>query len=148
MGHFASGVTVVASREANGNPVGLTVSAFASVSLEPLLILVCLHRDASGHAPLLSRGYFGVSILDRRQADLARRFAVAEGSERFRGVEYREGTFGSPLLVPALAWMECRVHQVYPGGDHSIILGEVLECGAADGDPLLFFKGELRGCGP
>jgi len=148
MGHFATGVTVVACRGATGEPLGLTVSAFTSVSLEPLLVLVCIHTKAFGHDPLLQAGSFGVSVLSRRQGELAWRFAAGDSSRRFDGVPFREGEFGSPLLEGALAWLECRVRDVFPGGDHSIILAEVLSFETGEGDPLLFFRGGLGGWCP
>jgi 3-hydroxy-9,10-secoandrosta-1,3,5(10)-triene-9,17-dione monooxygenase reductase component len=148
MGHFSTGVTVVASRKPNGDRVGLTVNAFTSVSLEPPTVLVSLHKDAAGHDPLLEAGHFGVSILSARQHDLAYRFAEEDPEERFLGLDVEEGALGSPLIKGALAWLECRVQAVFPGGDHDIVLGEVVDCGAGKGDPLLFFRGSLQGMDP
>jgi flavin reductase (DIM6/NTAB) family NADH-FMN oxidoreductase RutF len=148
MGHFATGVTIVTSRDPEGGPVGLTVNAFASVSLDPVLVLVCIHRTASGHDPLLGAGHFAVNVLDEHQEALARRFATADASERFLETDVTDGPLGSPLLPGALAWLECSVRDVFPGGDHSIVLGEVVECQAHPGRPLLFFRGTFRGLGP
>lgn len=145
MGHFATGVTVVASRDPSGRPVGLTVNAFASVSLHPPLVLVCLHRKAHAHDPLLDAGHFGISILRSDQEDLALRFSRDGADIRFQDLPVRAGPLGSPLLAGALAWIECRIREVFPGGDHSIIVGEVMECIADQGDPLLFFRGKLGG---
>lgn len=147
MGHFSTGVTVVASRDPRGEPVGLTVNAFTSVSLDPPLVLVCLHKNADAHDPLLASGHFGVSVLRGCHADLAVRFSSGESERRFEGLETRDGPLGSPLISDALAWMECRIEQVHSGGDHSIIVGEVTSCGALEGDPLLFFRGALSGKG-
>jgi flavin reductase (DIM6/NTAB) family NADH-FMN oxidoreductase RutF len=144
MGHFATGVTVVASRGPEG-AVGLTVNAFTSVSLDPPLVLVCLHKNADAHDPLIKAGHFGVSFLTAEQEDLALTFSRDDPHERFRGLEVAYGPLGSPLIRGALAWMECRVDEVFPGGDHFIITGEVVDCRAGDGDPLLFFRGSLRG---
>jgi len=148
MGHFSTGVTVVASRKPNGDPVGLTVNAFTSVSLDPPTVLVSLHKDAAGHDPLLEAGHFGVSILSAGQHDLAYRFAEEDPEERFLGLDVEEGALGSPLMKGALAWLECRVQAVFPGGDHNIVLGEVVDCGGGKGDPLLFFRGSLQGIDP
>lgn len=148
MGHFATGVTVVASRGTDREPVGLTVNAFTSVSLEPPLVLVCVHRNAGAHDPLLDAGHFGVSFLGAHQEDLAMRFSRSDVEGRFRGVEIVDGPLGSPLILGALAWVECAVRGSYPGGDHSIIVGEVVDGGAGEGDPLLFFRGRLMGLGP
>jgi flavin reductase (DIM6/NTAB) family NADH-FMN oxidoreductase RutF len=148
MGHFSTGVTVVASRKPNGAPVGLTVNAFASVSLEPPTVLVSLHRDADGHDPLIEAGHFGVSILNAQQHEWAYRFSEDDPDHRFRELDFEEGALGSPLIKGALAWLECRVLEVFPGGDHDIVLGEVVDCGGRDGDPLLFFRGSLQGKQP
>jgi flavin reductase (DIM6/NTAB) family NADH-FMN oxidoreductase RutF len=147
MGHFATGVTVVTSRGADGVPLGLTVNAFTSVSLDPLLVLVCIHRRASGHDALLESGHFAVNVLRREQEDLALRFSATDASERFRDLPATDGPLGTPLIPGALAWLECRVREVFPGGDHSVILGEVVGCQAHPGEPLLFFKGRLMGLG-
>lgn len=148
MGHFATGVTVVASRRGGREPVGLTVNAFTSVSLEPPLVLVCLHKEAQAHDPLLESGHFGVSFLGSNQEELALRFSRSQVEDRFAGVDVVEGPLGSPLISGALAWLECAVREVHPGGDHSIIVGEVVDCGVGMGDPLLFFRGRLMGLGP
>jgi len=148
MGHFSTGVTVVASRKPDGDPVGLTVNAFTSVSLEPPTVLVSLHKDAAGYDPLLKVGHFGVSILSAQQHDLACRFAEEDPDERFLGLDVEVGALGSPLIKGALAWLECRVQEVFPGGDHDIVLGEVVDCGGRKGDPLLFFRGSLLGMDP
>jgi len=148
MGHFATGVSVVASRKADGEPVGLTVNALTSVSLEPPLILICLHQDADAHDFLLQAGHFGVSFLKADQGDLALKFSMDDPDDRFRELEVVDGSLGSPLILGALGWMECKVRQVHPGGDHSIIVAEVVACEASDGEPLLFYRGSLMGPNP
>jgi flavin reductase (DIM6/NTAB) family NADH-FMN oxidoreductase RutF len=148
MGHFATGVTVVTSRDPEGRPVGLTVNAFTSVSLDPLLVLVCIHRRASGHDALLGCGHFAVNVLAEDQEGLALRFATRDPSERFLELDVADGPLGSPVVPGALAWLECRVREVFPGGDHSVVLGEVMECSSREGRPLIFFQGRLRGLGP
>lgn len=145
MGHFATGVTVVASRDADGEPVGLTVNAFTSVSLDPPLVLVCIHKKAEGHDAVIAAGHFGISVLAADQGDIAMVFSQEEPASRFQGVEFEDGPLGSPILKGALAWIECRFETVLPGGDHSILLGRVEDCGAGPGDPVLFFRGTLRG---
>ena len=145
MGHFATGVTVVASRRAGGEPAGLTVNALTSVSLAPPLVLICVHRDADAHDVILQAGHFGVSFLKADQEDLALGFSRADPEDRFQGEPVVLGPLGSPLIHGALGWMECRVLDVHAGGDHSIIVAEVMECEAGDGDPLLFFRGSLMG---
>lgn len=144
MGHFSTGVTVVASRKPSGDPVGLTVNAFTSVSLDPPTVLVSLHKDADGHDPLLAAGHFGVSILSAQQHEIAYRFSVEDPDNRFRELDFEEGALGSPLIKGALAWLECKVKEVFSGGDHDIVVGEVVDCGGSEGDPLLFFRGSLK----
>jgi flavin reductase (DIM6/NTAB) family NADH-FMN oxidoreductase RutF len=148
MGHFATGVTVVTACSREGQAVGLTVNAFTSVSLNPLLVLICVHREASTHDPLLESGYFAVNMLDRRQEHLGLRFAEAEDEERFRDLDTKAGPMGSPILSGSMAWLECRVKDVVPGGDHSIVVGEVLEGEVHGGDPLMFFRGDFMNIRP
>ena len=143
MGHFATGVTVVTARSRSGEAVGLTVNAFTSVSLDPLLVLVCVHREASTHDPLLESGYFAINMLGRSQEHLGVRFAVAEDEDRFLGLDTITGPMGSPILLGSMAWLECRVKDVIPGGDHSIVLGEVVEGEVLGGEPLMFFRGDF-----
>ena len=148
MSHFATGVTVVASRDRDGRRVGLTVNAFTSVSLDPPLVLVCIHKGADAHDPIREAGHFGLSFLRSCQEDVALRFSVDDSDVRFRDVETSTGDLGSPLIKGSLAWMECRVRDIHSGGDHSIFLGEVVGCGAEEDEPLLFFRGSLQGWTP
>ena len=145
MSHFASGVTVVTTRDREERPVGLTVSAFTSVSLEPTLLLICVHAGADSHDAIIQRGTFAVNILSAHQGPLATRFAEGTPQERFQGLEVTDGPLGNPLIPDALAWLECRLREVWPGGDHSVILGEVHACEGRPGAPLLFFRGDLEG---
>ena len=145
MAHFATGVTVVTSRSPDGRPCGLTANSVASVSLKPLLVLVCVDREAASHACIVEGGAFAVSILDHRHEQIARRFSIGHWSARFDEIPHRIETTGSPVLQDALAWLDCRVESVYQAGDHSIVVGEVVACDAREGDPLVFFRGEYRG---
>jgi len=144
MGHFASGITVVTARDRENTPVGLTVSAFTSVSLEPTLLLICIHHGAGAHDAIVQGGTFAVNILSAHQGPVAFRFADTANEERFHGLEVREAPLGSPLIPGCLAWLECRIREVWPGGDHSVILGEVQSCESHAGEPLLFFRGEVE----
>src|SRR5439155_17952203 len=123
MGNFATGITVVTTRDAKGNPYGLTVNSFTSVSLNPILVLVCLDNKLSGLQSFKNSKHFGISILSEHQEDLSRMFAKKD-SERPASI-YFEGKLGIPLLRNAVAVMECEVVEVYPGGDHQIFLGRV-----------------------
>ena len=143
MSCFASGVTVVTARDGAGAPVGLTVSAFSSLSLDPCLILICLDKRVS-NLDLFRAGPFAVNILAQGQDGLSNRFA-SKLDDRFEGVENHAGETGAPLLPGALAWVECETHEVLPGGDHDIIIGRVVTCGRqAEGAPLVYFRGGYR----
>lgn len=140
LGRFASGVTIVTTKTKEDKPIGITVSAFASVSLEPPLILVCIDKRASVH-DILEEGHpFAVNILAEDQEILSRRFASKE-LDRFAGIGYTEGEAGVPILNGALATIECRVAHPYSGGDHTIIVGEVERIDVSDGKPLAYFRG-------
>ena len=140
LGRFVSGVTVVTTRGDDNRPVGMTVSAFASVSLEPPLILACIDKRASAHGRFAEGTYFAVNILAEDQEHLSRRFA-SKDQDRFNGTLYTEGVTGPPLLEGALAYLECRVVHAYPGGDHTIIVGEVESTAVAENKPLAYFRG-------
>jgi flavin reductase (DIM6/NTAB) family NADH-FMN oxidoreductase RutF len=139
MGHFASGVTVItACRE--GACYGITVSSFCSLSLEPPLVLICIDRRNSSHELIPQVGVFAVNILAENGEWLSRHFASRE-PDKFAKVGYRLGEHGAPLLNDALATIECRLVEQYPGGDHSIFVGEVLNVAAQDDRrPLLYFR--------
>ena len=147
LGQFATGVTVLtAGREA---PRGMTANAFASVSLDPPLVLVCVSRTAAVHPTVLEEGGFGLSILSAGQAHLARHFADhhrPRGRREFDTVDsFRGRHTGAPLLTGALAWLECSLAAVHDGGDHSILLGSVLGLAhGAPGEPLLYFRSAFR----
>jgi flavin reductase (DIM6/NTAB) family NADH-FMN oxidoreductase RutF len=139
MSRFISGVTVVTSKGEEGSIRGITVSAFSSLSLEPPLVLVCIGKNASLHDHLKEGRHFAVNILASDQEYISRRFASKE-DDRFEGVGYREGATGSPLLEGALAHIECRILHAYPGGDHTIFVGEVEAASVADDNPLAYFR--------
>lgn len=144
LGLFATGITVVTAGE--DAPRGMTANSFASVSLQPPLILVCVKRDAAMHTAIQECGAFAVSMLSADQEPVARHFANharPRGEEEFALVDWVSGErTGAPIVTDALAWLECRLVAVYQGGDHSIFLGQVLETGRGCGnDALLFFAG-------
>jgi flavin reductase (DIM6/NTAB) family NADH-FMN oxidoreductase RutF len=139
LGRFASGVTVVTTRD-DGLDVGMTVSAFCSVSLEPPLVLCCIERTAEMHDALERAPAFAVNILSDEQEAISRRFSERE-EERFDGIGYERGQNGVALLAGALAWLECRTFARYDGGDHTIVVGEVEHAEARNGSPLLYYRG-------
>jgi flavin reductase (DIM6/NTAB) family NADH-FMN oxidoreductase RutF len=143
LSRFASGVTVVTTRRKDNQPVGITVSAFASVSLDPPLILVCIDKRASVHDLLVEGAHFAVNILSEQQEHLSRRFA-SKDQDRFADIKHRAGAFGAPLVEGASASLECRVVGVYPGGDHSIVVGQVESTSLSEHPPLAYYRGDYR----
>jgi flavin reductase (DIM6/NTAB) family NADH-FMN oxidoreductase RutF len=134
-------VVAVTGVEPGGGPVGLTVSSFVSVSLDPPLVSFCVARTSHTWPVLRSGGRVCVNILSEAQASDAARFAV-RGADRFGGVRWRASPGGLPVLEGGLAWLECAVQVEYPAGDHTIVVCEV-DCLADTGDagPLLRFRG-------
>jgi flavin reductase (DIM6/NTAB) family NADH-FMN oxidoreductase RutF len=141
LGRFASGITVVTTRDAEQRDVGMTVSAFCSVSLDPPLVQVCVDHAASLYAALVVSTRYGVSILAAEQEALSRRFATAESTRRFDGIGYRRGESGVLLLDDALAHLECRVVASHDTGDHTMFVGEVESATARNARPLLYYRG-------
>ena len=140
LGRFVSGVTIMTTLGADDRPVGITVSAFSSLSLEPPLVLACIEKKASIHDLLTSGRAFAVNVLAADQEHLSRRFA-SKDTDRFDGIGYKEAAGGPPLLEGALAYIECRVAETYPGGDHTIVVGEVESVTVADHKPLAYYRG-------
>ncbi len=141
LSRFASGVTVVTARTAGGRPVGVTASAFTSVSLHPPLVLVCLGK-ATVDLPAFAEGdHFAVNILDERQKDLSAAFA-RRGGDKFAEVAHETWKTGCPILAGCIANLECARTEVHDGGDHVIILGRVEGLCCVEGArPLLHFRG-------
>lgn len=140
MGCFATGVTIVTTRQADGAPCGLTANAVTSVSLLPPLVLVCVDKTADSYPHFSVAGVFAVNILTDRQQAVAARFAVS-GGEKFAGVPHRFGLTGAPILEEHLAYVECRIVHAHEGGDHRIYVGQVEAGAVAAGRPLLYFRG-------
>ena len=133
LAQFASGVTVVAARGAGGL-VGFTATGFTSVSLVPPLVLVCVGKGGSAHDGIVGAERFGVSILSERQRWIAELFARS-GVDRFLDVPLRTGRV--PLVEGAVASLECRRYARHDAGDHTILVGEVLEAFLGSGRPLV-----------
>ncbi len=139
--HFATGVTVVTTVTDDGR-AGMTASAVASVSLDPILLLVCVNNSLPTHAALEQSRRFAVSVLAEGQEAVARRFATP-AADKFEHVRL-DVAQDIPVLTDAVAWFVCDVHERFPGGDHSIFIGKVKECGARRGArPLLYFRSEF-----
>ncbi|HET7433945.1 MAG TPA: flavin reductase family protein [Thermoanaerobaculia bacterium] len=142
MSHFASGVTVVTSSY-QGEDFGMTVASFASLSLRPPLVLVCIESNAKSHAAIAASSTFGVSILGLSQGDISNRFASRAG-DKFAETRTRRGELGVPLIEGAICTLECRVTEQLPGGDHSIFVGEVIDARMEDGQPLVYWRSGYR----
>lgn len=143
LSQFASGVTVVTTRNAAGESLGLTVSAFCSVSLTPPLVMVSVDVGSEAHAGFRESGVFGVSILAEGQDEVSRLFA-RPGHAKFRELELRTGERGVALVPGALAHIECEVRAVHPAGDHILYVGEIVALAVRSGRPLLYNRGGYR----
>ena len=143
---WASGVTVVTARGPRGF-VAITVSSFASLSLKPPLVLICIERRVRAHRTLARARAFGVHLLRADQADLSDRAAGRLGrlAARLPGMRPRRVATGAPILPDALAWLDCRLVARHPGGDHTIFIGRVEAAGTAKGRPLLWFDRDYAG---
>lgn len=151
MSHFASGVTVVTT-EHEGRPYGMTVASFASLSLRPPLVLVCIEKNVKTHEAIASAGIYGVSMLARTQGPISSRFA-SKADDKFDGVPTRRGTLGVPLIEGAICTLECRLYDTLPGGDHTVFVGEVVEAQlhsaqhdprSDESSPLVYFRSGYR----
>ena len=147
MASYPTGVTIVATRDAAGAPLGLTVNAFTSVSLEPPLVLICIGRSSASHDRLIAAGTFAVSMLSEAQGEIARRFARQPSEGRFDGVAWWQAPSGNPVLEGATAWIDCDIERVMEAGDHTIILGRARSCGSTETPALLFHRGALTSVG-
>jgi flavin reductase (DIM6/NTAB) family NADH-FMN oxidoreductase RutF len=151
LAHFATGVTVVTVERAPGRPYGMTANAFTSVSLDPLLILICVDQRSHLLPLLRQNGYFGVSVLKEGQQAVSIYFAQPDQSPESDakvGVRYRRTPSGVPVLEDTIAQLVCRVVASNMAGDHTIFLGEVQSADLAPGEPLLFFRSRYRQIAP
>lgn len=148
LARFPSGVTVVTTQGPENEPIGLTVSAFTSLSLDPPLILVCLDNTTTHLSSYTSGNGFCVNILACNQAEISNGFAFPGPSSPFDMTPYRDTQHGPKALTEAVANMECSVHTVHPGGDHQILVGLVERVTWRDDvKPLVYHSGEYRGIG-
>jgi 3-hydroxy-9,10-secoandrosta-1,3,5(10)-triene-9,17-dione monooxygenase reductase component len=139
LGHFCSGITVITAMD-EGTPVGMTCQSFASVSLDPPMVLFVPGKTSASWARIRGAGHFCANVLGEEQEDLSRVFA-SKVDDKFAGIGWRPGASGAPILEGVLASIDCTVEHVYEGGDHDIVVGRVLELDGAAGGPLLFFRG-------
>jgi flavin reductase (DIM6/NTAB) family NADH-FMN oxidoreductase RutF len=150
MGSFATGVTVITVDYA-GEVHGMTANAFTSVSLDPLLVLVCVDHRARTHGHLHAKKRFGVNVLAENQRAVSEYYARAtpthQHAEQEAGARFDRTTHGTPVLHGAVAYLECRLHSAQDAGDHTIFIAEVEDVVVREGDPLLYFRGKYRQIG-
>ena len=138
LSQFASGVTVVTTRDANGKRHGITVSSFCSVSLQPPMVLICIEKTTGSHYAFGESGAFVVNILAASQSDVSEHFA-SRLDEKFGDVEHTLNEDGVPELTDAIATLRCSLRHSLDGGDHSIFVGLVESVSVAGGKPLIYF---------
>lgn len=151
MACFATGVTII-TVDYEGEVQGMTANAFASVSLDPLLVLVCVDKMAKTHAHLHARGRFGVNILSEHQQKISEYYSwparTHDRAEQEAGARFDRTEHGTPILRGALAYLECRLHSAQDAGDHTIFIAEVEEVVIREGNPLVYFQSSYKTMGP
>ncbi len=150
MGCFATGVTII-TVDLDGEVHGMTANAFASVSLDPMLVLVCVDHTTRTHAHLHAKKRFGINVLSEDHRAISEYYArperTHENAEIEAGARFDRTTHGTPILHGALAYLECRLQSSEQAGDHAIFIAEVEDVVVRDGNPLLFFRGKYRQVG-
>jgi flavin reductase (DIM6/NTAB) family NADH-FMN oxidoreductase RutF len=150
MGCFATGVTII-TLDLEGEVQGMTANAFASVSLDPPLLLVCVDHSARTHAHMHAKKRFGINILAENQRGISEYHALPvhthERAEEEAGARFDRTAKGIPILHGALAYLECRLQSAEKAGDHTIFIAEVEDVVVRQGEPLLFFRGKYRKIG-
>ncbi|WP_175969219.1 flavin reductase family protein [Burkholderia sp. BCC0322] len=145
LGHYASGITVIASR-VEGEPIGFTCQSFHSVSMNPPLVSFSVMSGSASYPRIRQAGRFVVNILSEGQVSISNQFA-RRGTDKWHGVEWQESPLGNPIIVGSLHWLDCEIHAEHAAGDHLIVIGEVKALNrqeAAAAQPLLYFKGQYR----
>lgn len=144
VGNFSTGVTVITTKNVENHPIGFTANSFTSLSLSPKLVLFSIDKNSSTYNQFLKTSGFAINILANDQLNISKQFSKS-GIDRFEGVAYFEEASGSPVLPDSLAYIDCKVTNHYDGGDHTIIIGEVLSAKADPSkEPLIFFQGKYR----
>ncbi|HXQ93345.1 MAG TPA: flavin reductase family protein [Nitrososphaerales archaeon] len=140
MRYFASAVTVVTGALDTGELFGLTVTAFTSVSLEPPLILICIRNESSATNLLTKSMRYCVNILAEDQRSIAETFSLAGEGGRFQNLDFFIGKGGSPIIRGTIGYVDCKITEVIPGGDHTIFMGEAIDVNADEKQPLLYLN--------
>lgn len=146
MRHVPTGVTVVTSLR-DGEPRGITVNSFSSLSLEPPSLLICINREARSYLFISTSRIFCVNVLAGHQRALAERFSGKVRERQFDEIGYSTGTTGAPVLDDSIAHFDCELAQEYHFGSHSILIGHVLSCESRAGSPLGYFNGGFHDFG-
>ena len=150
MGAFATGVTII-TVDLEGTVHGMTANAFASVSLDPMLVLVCVDHTTRTHAHLHAKKRFGINVLAEEQRAISEYYArperTHENAEVEAGARFDRTRHGTPMLHGSLAYLECRLHSAEVAGDHTIFIAEVEDVILREGNPLLFFRAKYRKVG-
>lgn len=141
-GTFLTGVTVITTRDGDGNPRGMTANSFTSVSLDPPLLLVCIAKSASSCAAFTISGHFAVNILHEGQTEVASVFA-SKSQDKFQHVTHDRVHTGAPILTDSLTWFDCTVHNQVDAGDHVVLIGQVQAFGTSPSAPLGFCRGRF-----
>jgi flavin reductase (DIM6/NTAB) family NADH-FMN oxidoreductase RutF len=143
MGRFATGVTVVTTA-GTGGLGGLTANAVASLSLDPPLVLMAVDKRAASHSEIAANRCYAINILSATQEEVSRRFAMS-GPKDFTGLKLKTAVTGAPIFEDALGYVDCRLAEILPGGDHDIFIGEIVAGEARDdGEPLLYWSASYR----
>jgi flavin reductase (DIM6/NTAB) family NADH-FMN oxidoreductase RutF len=149
LGSFATGVTIL-TVDLDGEVHGMTANAFASVSLDPLLVLVCVDNKTRTHAHLHAKKRFGINVLSQNQRAISDFYASPDRDQQdpaSAGARFECTAHGTPVLHGSLAYLECRLHSSQDAGDHTIFIAEVEDAVIRTGDPLLFFRGKYHAVG-
>ena len=153
MGTFATGVTVITMPTRDGGAWGMTANSVTSLSLDPILVLVCIDKSTRTHQFMLESDVWAVNILSADQEAISRTFALKDFQEQERmmvGTPWRPGLTGAPIIEGCLSYLDCRTYATYEGGDHTIFLGEVQEAVVDETktEPLLFYRGRYARLAP
>jgi len=147
MGCFATGVTII-TVDYEGGVQGMTANAFSSVSLDPLLVLVCVDQKTKTHAHLHARKRFGINVLAENQRLISEHYADPARVEPWTEARFDRTEHGTPVLHGALAYLECRLQHAQDAGDHTIFIAEVEDVVVRSGQPLIYFRTAYHKLGP
>ena len=142
LGKYLTGVTIVTSTDHDGNPIGMTVNSFTSVSLQPSLVLWCIDKKQPSYNSFMNANGYAVNILSKEQNGLCYKFA-SQLDDKFENVNWKRSENGFPLVKNSLAWFDCKKWNYYSGGDHQILVGEVTSFDSFELEPLTYWNGKI-----